>query len=756
MGPPMNRKPRTTPTRPFVFGPFEFDDELGELRRHGIRLRLQGQPLKILSALIRQPGEIISRDDFRTQLWTASTFVDFDHGLNAAMNRLRQVLGDSADQPRYIETLPGRGYRFVAIVQHSISGPVPVVRAPAETAGIEPECPASVISGRTEKKMRPWWIVVAGVVAGVIAGLLSGYLAAGPPQADSNAQPLRFGILPPEGYATQAGSSRQTFALSPDGSRLAYTAMDASGVFQTFIRNLDGLVSRPLPNSNGSYSVFWAPDGRSLFLTVPGSLRRSALSDDSYQVICDSPALTMTGAVLGDNLLISARSANFLVPISGGSPRAIKELYQWPQVLPDGRHVVYTAFDKKLGRHRARVVIFGEPETARDLLETDSRVIYSPSVLKPQTGYLLFVRAGNLLAQPFDPRSLQVQGEPHAIVSQVYTFLPTGAADFSVSNNGMLAYKRYVSRSQLAWVNRRGEVVSTIGPANVNLKQGRLSPNGKEIATAIFDVNRGVTDMWIVNAGTGAARRVIPGPGLVDNPVWAPDSKTLAFSRVYDSPPKLILRGLGEQDRDEPLPEDYFQVPRDWSHDGRFLAFTNTGVAQIENELKGDVRLIDMAHGRKVVHLISSPFHEDNPAFSPDGLWLAFTSNESGRSEVYLQAFEAAGSPRLVGQRHLVSRHGALALRWRRDAKELFYLAWDGKVYAVPIALSPKLKISEPAPLFAIGTEARAAVHSLAGFDVSIDGQRFLVPVVTSPEKSEIVVIQNWESGLQPKRINVN
>ncbi len=742
----MNAQSRTTPPRRYLFGPFEFDDESGDLRKHGSRVRLQGQPLQILCAVIRRPGAIVSRDELQRELWPAHTFVDFDHGLNAAINRLRQVLGDSADQPRYVETLPGRGYRFIAAVQEIPSTPILVVSGAPPGAESESQRAATETSGRAKKKV----LHLSAAAAAVIVSLAGVYLAGGRGSTTSVSQPVQFGILPPDGYALEAGSSRQTFALSPDGTRLAFTAMDASGVFQMFVRDLDGLESRPLPNGKGAYTVFWAPDGKSVFLTITGSLRRSPLTGDSYQVICDSPTTTLMGALLGETLLISGRSANFLVPISGGTPTAIKELYQWPQLMPDGKHIVYTVFDAKLGRHRARVVKFGEPATARDLLETDSRVMYAPSVLNSGTGYLFFVRAGNLLAQPFDPRSLQVAGEPLAIVSRVYSFLPTGAADFSVSNNGMLAYKRYVSRSQLAWVNRRGEVQSTIGPANVNLKQARVSPDGKEIATPIFDVNRGVNDMWIIDARTGAARRAIPGPGFVDNPVWSPDSGTLAFNRVYDSPPKLFLRGLGDQDADEPLPADYFQIPRDWSRDGRFLAFTNTGFAQIQSELNGDVRLIDMARGRKVINLIGTVFHEDNPAFSPDGRWLAFTSNESGRSEVYLQAFEADGRPRVVGPRHLVSQHGALALRWRRDGRELFYLAWDGKVYAVPIALSPKLKISEPVPLFSIGTEARAALHSLVGFDVSTDGQRLLIPVTTSAERSEIVVIQNWEAGFQP------
>ena len=740
----MSSQPTSSPPRQLVFGPFAFDEGSGALHKHGLRVRLEGQPLQILVALIRQPGQAVTREEFQQQLWKGGTFVDFDHGLNAAMNRLRQALGDSSDQPRYIETLPGRGYRFVAAVQATMGKPVLVMASAPGANEVESGPAVSPVIDPPERKAWPRWLIAAGVVA----GLAGGYVASNRPHAGSGAPTLQFGISPPDGFALEAGSSRQTFALSPDGSRLAFTAMDASGAFQTFIRDLDAHESRPLANSKGSYTVFWAPDGRSLFMTKRGSLQRTSLEGDSYQVICDTPPLMLTAALLAPNLLISGRSTNFIVPLSGGTPQAMKELYPWPQVLTDGKHVLYTAFDSRLGRHRARVVKFGDPESAADLLETDSRTMYAPSILKPGAGYLLFVRAGNILAQPFDPRSLRLQGEPLGVVSRTYSFFPTGAADFSVSNSGMLAYKRYQSRSQLAWVNRRGEVVSTIGPANVNLKQARLSPDGKKIATPIFDVTHGVNDMWIIDTETGASRRTIVGRGLVDNPVWSPDSTKLAFSRAYDGPPKLMLRGISEKDADEPLPQDYYQLVTDWSHDGRFIAYNNSGFA-INNELNGDVWLIDMARNRKVIHLISTPFHEANPAFSPDSRWLAFTSDESGRSELYVQAFEAGESPHLAGERHLVSRGGASSLRWSRDGKELFYLAWDGRLCAVPISLSPTLKIGAPVPLFAISMEARAAVHSMLGFDVSADGQRLLVPIVTSSEKSEIVVIQNWEAGLQ-------
>jgi Tol biopolymer transport system component len=406
--------------------------------------------------------------------------------------------------------------------------------------------------------------------------------------------------------------------------------------------------------------------------------------------------------------------------------------------------------------HRAHVVEYGNPAALKDLQETDSRVMYAPSLAKPETGYLIYVRAGNLLAQPFDPRSLMVYGEPLPIASSIYSFFPTGAADFSTSNNGLLAYQRYLSRSQLAWVNRRGEVVRTIGPANVNLKHGRLSPDGKKVATAIFDLNRGVFDIWVIDLESGASRRAIVGRRLVTNPVWAPDSQRLVFNGAYDSPPKLFLRGIGENDAVESLPTGDFQMPSDWSSDGRYIAYTNTSFAQVQNEMRGSVWLIDTARGRNVVPLLNTTFHETAPAFSPDCRWLAFTSNESGRTEVYLQAFATGESPRLIRERHLVSRQGAVSLRWRRDGKELFYLALDGRLYAVPITLGSKPKIGKATSLFAIGTEARLAIHDTEGFDVSLDGKEFLVPITTSSEHSEIVVVQNWEAEALRKHGKLN
>jgi Tol biopolymer transport system component len=283
------------------------------------------------------------------------------------------------------------------------------------------------------------------------------------------------------------------------------------------------------------------------------------------------------------------------------------------------------------------------------------------------------------------------------------------------------------------------------------VKSARLSPDGQRLAAAVYDVERGEQDLWIFDVNTNSGRRLASDPSLRDAPVWSPDSRMLAFlSQPDGDPPRVHVRGLGAKGPEEEMPAADFQMPTDWSPDGRFVAFVNTGFPRTANEAQGDVWLLDMIRGRKPVPLLNTKFHEANPAFSPDGKWLAFTSDESGRPELYVQAFISGDAPRTIGQRHSVSRAGAQAVRWRRDGKELFYLDFDGRVQAVSVRLSPTPKFGPATPLFTISTEARAAIHSVLGFDVSLDGKRFVI--VRSLDTPSLVVTQNWEALLPPSR----
>ncbi|MFL6416640.1 MAG: winged helix-turn-helix domain-containing protein [Bryobacteraceae bacterium] len=732
------------PALKVVFGPFEYDDSSGELTKHGIPIRLQGKPLQILVSLVSQPGQVISREELQRHLWHGTTFVDFEQGLNSAVNKLRQILGDSADQPRYVETLPGRGYRFIAPVQRASSPVVWEMPAPTPPLRIEP-----ILGAR---RPNPLLLIVLGLtLVLMIAGAYR--LVTGQRKPIGTSKATRFAVLPPAGFALEGAASRQAFALSPDGSRLAFTAMDSSGQFRVFIRDLNGLEPQLIPGSEAAHTVFWPPDGRSLYMTANGKLWRTPLGGGARVLLAESPAFMFSGAWLNPaQMLLGSFRASDVVSPSGGPLQRLRGTYWWPQLLPDGEHVLYVRRDVRTGHYRALVLSLPDFSTKQDLIETDSRVLYAASTITPDKGYLLYVRAGNLLARPFDPQSLRVTGEAMPLASNVCFFVPTGAADFSVSNTGTLVYQSFLNRSQLAWVNRAGHQLGVVGPSNINLKSGRLSPDGQRLATAIFDTERGQQDLWIFDLKTNSGRRLDSHGALRDAPVWSPDSTALAFMhQADDNPPRVRIRRLEQNAPEEQMSAGDFQIAADWSPDGRFLAFGNTGFPRFANETQGDVRLFDMARGRSAVALLNTQFHEANPVFSPDGKWLAFTSDESGRAELYLQAFRSGDAPFLTGERHLVSKSGAQAVRWRRDGKELFYLDFDGRIQAVPVRLSPKPQFGPAVSLFTITTEARAAIHSVLGFDASADGQRFVIPTVTRTESASLVVIQNWEALLPRK-----
>lgn len=189
-------------------------------------------------------------------------------------------------------------------------------------------------------------------------------------------------------------------------------------------------------------------------------------------------------------------------------------------------------------------------------------------------------------------------------------------------------------------------------------------------------------------------------------------------------------------------------APTDWSPDGRFILYNNSGLPAITEAFPSEVFAIDMAQNRKVIPLLNTPFHESNAVFSPDGKWLAFLSNESGQAEIYMQALDRGNdSMRVTGERFLISRQGAQCLRWRKDGRELFYLGSDGRVNAVRLAfVAGRVRAGQPEPLFTIDAEARATIHAVVSFDVSADGRRFVIPSMTPGENSALVVLQDWES----------
>jgi Tol biopolymer transport system component len=275
-------------------------------------------------------------------------------------------------------------------------------------------------------------------------------------------------------------------------------------------------------------------------------------------------------------------------------------------LLPGGRDFLYTIDDPQLGSMRARIAQAGGSEQGVEVVQSDSRVQYTGS-LHSDGGYLVYLRAGTLLAQPFDLAGRRVTGDPKAIASHVPRFGYSGAADFSVSGKGVLAYQSFASRSQFIWVDRKGKRLSAASPAGLDGSLVRLSPDGRSLATAVFDIERGVIDIWLYDVRTGAGRKAISGPGISHIPAWSPDSHRLVW--MWDrSWPKLALSSLDGTPDPEPMPDTGFMQPTDWSPDGRFILYNNSALPAITQFFPSDVFAIDMARGGKVIPLLTTQF----------------------------------------------------------------------------------------------------------------------------------------------------
>jgi Tol biopolymer transport system component/DNA-binding winged helix-turn-helix (wHTH) protein len=699
-------------------------------------MRLASQPGKVLAALVDRPGELVTREDLRKRLWPGVAAGDFEHGLNAAINKLRQTLGDVANQPHYVETLPGVGYRFVAPV-HPVGGTV---------LELVPNVAKSLQDTKPSKPGFPRWpAALAGLLVALAAGL---WIALHRSPHTLAARPSRLVILPPKGYYLEGGGIRQSFALSPDGERIAFTAKDSSGAFRLFLRDFAEPDSRPVPDGDGAYSVVWTPDGQVLLFTAKGKLRRITVNGVASQVISDEVPYFSSAIPFGpDRILISNHRNSGLIPSSGGAPQSFERSFPWAQTLPGGREFLYTINDPKLDSLQARIAAVGGTDQGVEVVQADSRVQYTKS-LRSDGGYLVYLRSGTLLAQPFDLARRHVTADPVAITRGVPSFGPTGASDFSVSDRGVLAYQTYVKRSQFIWVDRSGKPLSSASPDNLNASFVRLSPDGRWLAAVPFDIERGVPEIWLFDAVSGAGRKVVFGPAIQHVPVWSPDSRRLVHVIDDHSWPRLALSSIDGTPDQESLPNTGLMTPTDWSSDGRFILYNNSGLPEITQGHSSDVFAIDMARNHKVIPILNTPFHEANAVFSPDGKWLAFISNESGQAEIYIQALDRSNdSLRVVGERFLISRQGAQCIRWRKNGRELYYLGLDGTVYDVPLEISAgKVRASKPQPLFSIDTEALSTMHGVPSFDVTADGSRFVVPSMSPGESSALVVLQDWES----------
>jgi serine/threonine protein kinase len=573
----------------------------------------------------------------------------------------------------------------------------------------------------------PWLVAGAALAIALVATLRKG----SPPVP--SLRTIRFSVPPPANGAFVGYSVETTcFAVSPDGSRLAYVASDPQAGQRIFLRPLSGNEARPIPGTEGANSLFFSPDGRSIGFFAEGKLKRVELSGAAPVTICDvslvGPYWSGTWGRGGDILFAGVTRGRPLLRVSaaGGVPAEVMRAdlsrgearLGWPWFLPDGERFLYLL---RYLDGRGDVMLAEPGKRPRSILAVKSAVQYV------DPGYLVFARDGVLLAQRFDPKSGRVAGEPLSIAEHVRYFLSTGAASLAASRDGTLVYQSQEDVKRLTWFDRTGRELDSVGPPGRYLSVSIAADGGR----ALVDRARpgiGTFGIWSLDLERATETPVTSGPETEVYPIWLPGGRSFAYSVDRGEAPQLYRKDLATGKEERLLSGAGFQWASDVSPDGRSLVY---GEASEHGWF--DLWTLPLTGGGKPVALLQAPFQKRIALFSPDGRYLAMLSTESGRYEVYVTPYPGPG------ERVRVSTGGAQSLRWSRDGRELLYLSTDGHMMSVPVKTSPSLELGVPTALFVVNGKV------WSDFDVAPDGKRFLaiVPKIVADEQP-LDVIVNW------------
>ena len=597
-------------------------------------------------------------------------------------------------------------------------------------SGSQAGVPAPLAAKRRNRERIAW---LAAGLAAVLLIALAVWTATHLRNEPAPPAMARFQIPLPDKWKT---STDNNLAVSPDGQRVAFSAFFGnSASLNLFVRPLNGLDATEIATPGlGALFPFWSPDGRQIaFSTAEGALESVDISGGPAISICNCSLYGGTwnreGVILSTS---AAPSLVYRVPASGGDrklmwPLAAGETGQgWPQFLPDGKHYLYSSESDQPGKSGIYVNSI-DSDDRQFVVATETNAVYVQ-------GSLLFTRGSVLMAQPFDPGTLKLSGDPRPVADH----LETGThhtATFSASTNGVLVWRQAANsrQSSLQWFDRSGKKLGVVGEV-ADYSNPALSPDDSKLAIGIRDPQTKTRDIWIFDLLRGTQTRLTFDPADDLTSIWSPDGTRIAFSSdragqkdIYWKPAdgsgadELLLGGKGG---DKNL--------QDWSPDGKYLMYNyNPGG-------KSHLYVLPLAGDRNPVPFVNINFATDDGQFSPDGRWVAYRSDESGRTEIYVQGFNLdASQPRGKWQ---ISTAGGLTPRWRSDGKELFYHFGD-TYYAVDVKTDGKSFVPGiPRQLFTTPT-----VAGTKPFVVSRDGQRFLVLATGEKTASApIEVLLNW------------
>jgi len=614
---------------------------------------------------------------------------------------------------------------------------------------------ASAVDAARAPRARVAWLVTGGLALALAAALVPAtryYLRTPPP-----VQQMRFAISAP-GYSGG-------LVISPDGQNIAYVA-SVNGKPQIWLRPIAALEARALPGTDDASSPFWSRDNRGIAFFAGGKLQKVDVAGGAPQVLAETQ-INVRGSWSGDGtILFNGLLSGLLGPISkvaatGGTVTPVTELesqevgHLLPQFLPDGRTFLFLRITRGTPPTATLAASALGDATATTLLTLG---VVGLNRQAPSVAYvndvLLYTRQGTLFAQHFDPRARALSGSAIAIAENV--------SDMSASDNGTLVYVT-VPPSQLAaggparqltWFDRKGNRTGTIA-ARDDATDASLSPDGGRIA---FNGRPGATDseIWTIDlARGGPARRTFEPANFV--PIWSPDGTQILFNSARASagiPTRLYRRAANGSGGDELVytgADGEFAVPSDWSADGKYVFFERAQAATVATI--GDIWVLPLDGDRKAFALIESKSLKTGARLSPDGRWLAYSTNESGTRQIVVVPFPAVSEGKWQ-----VSTSGGLEAKWRRDGRELYYLGLDGALMAVEVTPGLAFDAAPPTALFNTGVVVPPFVTE-SFYDVTADGQRFLVNPNTTPAPNAragdaspvaITVVVNGTAALEP------
>jgi Tol biopolymer transport system component len=526
----------------------------------------------------------------------------------------------------------------------------------------------------------------------------------------------------------------ESLAISPDGRTIAFVGRTAEGQSRLWLRALalDSSAARPLAGTDAARHPFWSPDSRSIGFFADNRLKRIDIDGGSVRTLAHVYRGT-SGAWNRDGVILFSSLGDPIARISdtGDAPGDLAGLFQEgsnfsPHFLPDGRHFLYYV----RGSADARGVYVGQLDGTlqpRRLLDADAGAVYASS------GHVLFVRQRTLFAQRFDAASLALNGDPFPVAPGC------ACLGLSISDTGSIAYRATAPgvRRQFVWFDRSGKEIHEVGNAPA-MSSPSLSRDGERVVGYRGNPVDGNVDVWMLDVRRGVYSRLTSNVADDVGPIWSPAGDRIVFSSNRKGTHDIYRKAASTTGSEELLLATAQEKGvTDWSPDGRFVLFDSRDLNR-----RADLWALPLDGNGKPFPVAQTNFEEMRGQFSPDGKWIAYQSDESGRYEIYVQPFPGAGN------KWPISTNGGSQVRWRRDAKELFYVALDGRLMAVPIGLASNGEapdVGTPVALFAppLGGMVQQADFRHQ-YVVAADGQRFLVATLTEPTNSPITVILNW------------